>query len=83
MSSQDFSEQERIGATCRAFREKCGLKLGEAASAIRPPISYAYLSNIEAGRKALTPVMRARLAELYQVPQAAIARPELVDKVAS
>ena len=81
MSSQDFSEQQRIGATCRAFREKCGLKLGEAANAL--PISYAYLSNIEAGRKALTPVMRARLAELYQVPQAAIARPELFDKAAS
>ena len=76
--AQDLDpERVRQGATCRALREKSGLKLGEAASALHPPISYAYLSNIEAGRKKLTPVMLARLAALYSVPQAAIARADL------
>jgi transcriptional regulator with XRE-family HTH domain len=68
-------EDVRQGATLRAFREKSGLKTGEAANALN--ISYAYLSNIEAGRKPLTPVLLAKAAALYSVPQAAIARPDL------
>jgi transcriptional regulator with XRE-family HTH domain len=68
-------EKVRQGATCRAFREKTGLKLGQSAGALG--ISYAYLSNIEAGRKPLTPVLLAKVARLYDVPQAAIARPDL------
>lgn len=68
-------ERVRTGATIRALREKSGLKLGEAANAL--VVSYAYLSNIEAGRKPLTPVLLAKVAELYAVPQIAISRPDL------
>lgn len=73
-------ESVREGATLRAFREKSGLKLGQAANALN--ISYAYLSNIEAGRKPLTSVLLARAAALYGVPQAAIARPDLFSDAA-
>lgn len=68
-------EHVREGATLRAFREKSGLKVGQAANAL--DISYSYLANIEAGRKALTPILLARTAALYGIPQAAIARPDL------
>lgn len=83
MTSSQFLDPERvrIGATCKSFREKAGLKLGEAASAI--PISYAYLSNIEAGRKPLTPVLLAKLALLYSVPQAAIMRPDVFTQISA
>jgi transcriptional regulator with XRE-family HTH domain len=70
-------ENIRQGATCKALREKSGFKLGEAAAALNK--SYSYLSNIEAGRKPLTAVMLAKVAALYGVPQAAIARPDLFD----
>lgn len=68
-------ELVRQGATCRALREKEGLKLGQAASAL--DISYAYLSNIEAGRRALTEILVARMAVLYRVKPIAIVRPDL------
>lgn len=68
-------ERMRVGATARAFREKRGLRLNEAASEL--VISYAYLSNIEAGRKPLTRVLLARMADLYDVEQIAIARSDL------
>jgi transcriptional regulator with XRE-family HTH domain len=77
MSSTESSETVRLGATCRAFRIKRGLKVGEAATALT--ISYAYLSNIEAGRKPLTAVLLARMASLYGVPEIAIARPDLFE----
>lgn len=73
-------ENVRIGATLRAIREARGLKTGQAANAL--DISYAYLSNIEAGRKPLTPVMLARVAILYRVEQAALVRPDLFGAVA-
>ncbi len=69
-------ERVRQGATCKALREKSKLKLGEAATALG--ISYAYLSNIEAGRKPLTPTLRAKAADLYVVPEVAIVRPDLL-----
>lgn len=68
-------ERVRIGATCKGFREKAGFKVGQAASALN--ISYAYLSNIEAGRKPLTEVLLSRMATLYRVEPAAIVRPDL------
>jgi transcriptional regulator with XRE-family HTH domain len=71
-------ERQRQGATCRALREKTGLKLGEAANHL--DVSYAYLSNIEAGRKPLTAVLLAKMAALYDVRQIAIARPDLFEK---
>lgn len=71
-------ERVRVGATLRAFREKSGLRIGQVGDALRPPLSYSYLSNIEAGRKPLTPVLLAQLSALYGVPQYAIVRPDLV-----
>jgi transcriptional regulator with XRE-family HTH domain len=72
-------ERIRQGATCRALREKEGYKLGQAANAL--DISYAYLSNLEAGRKPLTAVLVARMAKLYRVEQGAIVRPDLFEQV--
>lgn len=74
-------EHVRIGATCKGFREKAGLKVGQAANGL--DISYAYLSNIEAGRKPLTEVLLARMAQLYRVEPAAIVRPDLFESVTS
>lgn len=68
-------ERVRVGATLRALREKSGLRVAEMANALL--ISYSYLSNIEAGRKPLTPVLLAKAAGVLAVPQVAIAKPEL------
>lgn len=67
-------ERERQGETLRAFREMRGLKVGELASAMG--ISYAYLSNIEAGRKRLTPQLLVKAAVALDVRQAAIVHPD-------
>jgi len=67
-------EQVRQGATLRAFREMRGLKVGELANALG--ISYAYLSNIEAGRKRLTKTLVARAADVLKVPQIALVNPD-------
>jgi transcriptional regulator with XRE-family HTH domain len=65
-------EQARIGNTLRTIREIRGYKLGEFATELG--ISYAYLSNIEAGRKRLTPQLLAKAAVLLDVRQIAIVR---------
>lgn len=75
-------ERVRVGATLRALREKSGLRIGQVADELRPPKSYSYLSNIEAGRKPLTPILLAQMAALYGVPQYAIVRPDLVEEAA-
>ncbi|MBD3784935.1 MAG: helix-turn-helix transcriptional regulator [Micrococcales bacterium] len=67
------AERERVGATLRIIRETRGWKLGQFATEIG--ISYAYLSNIEAGRKALPNHLLARAARLLDVPQIAIKHP--------
>lgn len=67
-------ERVRQGATVRTLRELRGLKVGELASVI--DVSYAYLSNIEAGRKRLTPQLTARIADALKVSQGAIVSPE-------
>jgi transcriptional regulator with XRE-family HTH domain len=69
-------DDERVGATLRQFREMRGLKPDELANRVQ--ISRAYLANIEAGRKRLTPVLLARIATELCVPQIAIVRPEPV-----
>jgi transcriptional regulator with XRE-family HTH domain len=65
-------DDERIGATLRQFREMRGLKADDLAT--RMGISRAYLANIEAGRKRLTPVLLARAAAELHVPQIAVMR---------
>lgn len=67
-------ERVRQGATLRTFRELRGLKVSELANAV--PVSYSYLSNIEAGRKPLTPQLVAKLATILDVRQIALVRPD-------
>ena len=66
------AEKARIGATLRMARETHGYKLGEFATELG--ISYAYLSNIEAGRKRLTPQLLAKAASILGVRQIALVR---------
>lgn len=69
-----LAERERVGATLRTLRVTRGWKLGDFATQM--DISYAYLSNIEAGRKPLPDHLLARAARLLDVEQIAIKRPE-------
>lgn len=64
----------RQGETLRAFRQMRGIKVGELASLL--DISYAYLSNIEAGRKRLTPPLLAKASDILDVRPAALVRPD-------
>jgi transcriptional regulator with XRE-family HTH domain len=68
----DVLERERIGATLRTLRETRGFNTSEFAAELG--ISYAYLSNIEAGRKRLTEQLLAKAAEVLGVRQIAIVR---------
>lgn len=70
MSNAKDPENIRVGATIRALRDAHGLKLGELAVALG--ISHAYLSNIEAGRKAAPLALCRQVAKLLRIPLAAI-----------
>jgi len=74
-------EWVRQGETLKTFREMRGLKVGELAS--RLDISYAYLSNIEAGRKRLTPQLVAKAAAALAISQVALVRPDQIEPIAS
>lgn len=74
---QGDTEQLRIGATLRAIREARGARVGELAKLL--DISHSYLSNIEAGRKPLTPALTARVAQLLSVKPIALVRPDYFD----
>lgn len=76
ITDAEKAERERVGATLRALRETRGWKLGDFATEL--DISYAYLSNIEAGRKPLTNRLLANAARLLDVEQIAIKRPTRV-----
>lgn len=71
--AEQLAERQRVGATLRTLRTTRGWKLGDFATEL--DISYAYLSNIEAGRKPLTDVLLARAARLLDVEQIAIKHP--------
>lgn len=73
------TEDERIGATLRYFRELRGYKPDPFASEIG--ISRPYLANIEAGRRPLSNVLLARAAAALQIPQLAIMRTVTEQKV--
>ena len=64
----------RVGATVKSLRELRGFKPDGFAGAVG--ISRPYLVNIEAGRKKLTNVLLARMADILAVPQIAIMRPD-------
>ena len=70
MSEPKNPENVRVGETLRALRKAHGLKLVEMAVALE--ISHAYLSNIEAGRKAAPIDLCKQAAKILRVPLAAI-----------
>ncbi len=74
-------EHQRIGATLRTLREDKGFTSTEFASELG--ISYAYLSNIEAGRKRLTPQLLERAHKVLGVRKIAIIREGYYEDVAS
>ena len=73
LTPADKAERERVGVTLRTLRVTRGWKLGDFATELG--ISYAYLSNIEAGRKPLPDHLLARAARLLDIEQIAIKRP--------
>lgn len=73
LTQTDLDDRVRVGATLRTLRTTRGWKLGDFATEIG--VSYAYLSNIEAGRKPLTDVLLARAAKALDVEQIAIKHP--------
>lgn len=66
-------ERARIGATVRELREARHVTLDELARVLN--ISRPYLSNIEAGRKPLTPQLLGRIADVLAVRAISIIRP--------
>lgn len=80
ITATEQRERARVGATLRTLRSTRGWKLGDFAT--RLDISYAYLSNIEAGRKPLPDHLLARAARLLDVEQIAIKHP-VVDEVSA
>lgn len=74
VNTAEQKERVRVGATLRRIRTLRGWKLGEFASKI--DISYAYLSNIEAGRKPLPDHLLARCAQVLDVEQIDIKHPD-------
>jgi len=70
MTNARDPENIRVGETMRALRKAHELKLIEMAVALG--ISHAYLSNIEAGRKAAPIALCRQAAKILRVPLAAI-----------
>jgi transcriptional regulator with XRE-family HTH domain len=73
ITAAEEAERRRVGATLKTLRTTRGWKLGDFAGQL--DISYAYLSNIEAGRKPLPDHLLARAAKLLDVEQIAIKHP--------
>jgi transcriptional regulator with XRE-family HTH domain len=63
-------EDERVGATIRALTDAHGWRVGELAAALG--MSHSYVSNVMAGRKRANPQLCRKVADLLQVPLAAI-----------
>lgn len=75
ITKAEQAERVRVGATLRTLRTTRGWKLGPFATQIG--ISYAYLSNIEAGRKPLPDHLLSRAATALDVEQISIKSPVL------
>lgn len=80
VADAERDERRRVGATLRRLRTMRGWKLGDFATHI--DISYAYLSNIEAGRKPLPDHLLARAAQALDVDQIDIKLPVKPERVA-
>jgi transcriptional regulator with XRE-family HTH domain len=72
LQESERAERSRVGATIRTIRELRGFTPDEFANEVG--ISRPYLANIEAGRKPLTQILLARIAQKLDVRQVAIAR---------
>lgn len=59
-----------MGARCRAIREFRGYRVGELADIL--DVHYTMLSNIEAGRRRISPRLVNPLAEALEIPAAAL-----------
>ncbi|QPK80788.1 helix-turn-helix transcriptional regulator [Schaalia sp. ZJ405] len=66
------AERERIGVTLRTIRELRGFTVEELAHELG--ISRPYLSNIEAGRKNLTPKLTTKACSVLLIQQKALIR---------
>jgi len=73
LPQNEAEERVRIGATIRELREARHVGLDELARIV--DISRPYLSNIEAGRKPLTPPLLGRIAHALDVRPISIVRP--------
>lgn len=74
ITAEEQRERERVGATLKLVRTREGWKLGDFATEL--DISYAYLSNIEAGRKPLPDHLLARACKLLDCAPIAIKYPD-------
>lgn len=84
LTEAETRERQRVGATLRRIRTLRGWKLGEFAGQL--DISYAHLSNIEAGRRPLPDHLLARAARVLDVDQIDIKHPDreaVVDALAA
>lgn len=63
--NRNEKEQQRIGATLHFVRESRGLTADELANALM--ISRPLLSNIEAGRRSLTPKNLLAACEILKI----------------
>lgn len=73
LGNTEAEERIRIGATIRELREGRQVSLDELAAAIDK--SRPYLSNIEAGRKPLTPKLLKSISDVLNVRPISIVRP--------
>lgn len=64
------AERTRVGATVKCIRELRGLTQDQLSAAAT--MSRSQLANIETGRKGVSAVSLARLAQALAVPAAAI-----------
>jgi len=71
--TSEADEQVRAGATLAALREARAIRVGELAETLR--ISHSYLSNIENGRRPLTPQLAVRAAQALAVRPIALLNP--------
>ncbi|MEP7738570.1 helix-turn-helix transcriptional regulator [Nocardioides sp. 31GB23] len=78
LTADESAERVRVGATLRELRERDGWKLGDFAGELN--ISYAYLSNIEAGRKPLPNHLLHKVCKLLGCRPIAIKHPTVALK---
>lgn len=69
LSAEVTAQRERDGAALQARRKQHGLTPSELAEALG--ISRPYLSNIEAGRRPITPDLTARITDVLGAEVAA------------